>query len=63
MIELHAGFMAPHDICLGMRITVVAYETYLNNKVITREKFLELAEPLYNNQDFGYNELKDNFYK
>jgi len=49
MIELHAGFMAPHDICLGMRITVVSYEIYVINKVISRETFLELADPLYNN--------------
>lgn len=63
MIELHAGFMAPHDICLGMRITVVSYEMYVINKVISRDIFLELADPLYDNQDFGYYELRDSFYK
>lgn len=55
--------MAPHDICLGTRITVVSYEMYMNTGKITRAKFLELAEPLYQNQDFGFNELKSNFYR
>jgi len=35
MIQLHSGFMGPHDAFLAMRSAIVLYQQYVGMKIIT----------------------------
>lgn len=61
MIQLHSGFMGPHDNFLAMRVAIVTYQSFLSEKAINSSLYDTLTDPLYNNIFVGYYGMKDNF--
>lgn len=54
--------MAPHDMFYATKATITTYQRLFRNKEINQATLNELIDPLYDNIDLGYNEMRDNFY-
>ncbi|CAD8065423.1 unnamed protein product [Paramecium primaurelia] len=61
MIQLHSGVMVPHDFYFQMRFTIFTYTGFANKKIITKDRFNNLTDLLYNNMHIGYYEFKNGF--
>lgn len=53
--------MVPHDFYFQMRFSIFTYTGFLNKKIITKDRFNNLTDLLYNNMHVGYNEFKTGF--
>lgn len=53
--------MVPHDFYFQMRFCIFTYTGFLNKNIISKDKFNNLTDLLYNNMHVGYEEFKVGF--
>ncbi|KAM3133701.1 hypothetical protein pb186bvf_014247 [Paramecium bursaria] len=62
LMQLHANFMAPHDLFLVMKQIIAIYQQYEQYGLMTQDQYVLYTKNFSDNLPFGYDQLKTNFY-